>query len=150
MLMNPLAEEFEDVDEPIGSISLYFDDEHWVLRKMKFSTMAEIEEGDVRMIEPVIRMQDYRNINGLMIPFVTTISVHGLSEHLSEEEREQAMDALAELEKELEQIPEEQRAILEQMMGGQLDQLRQMLDEDMIEFVIEIKEVLVNVGHESE
>lgn len=145
--MRVLMETFDDMDEPIGSLSMYFDDEHWVLRKMKFSAMAEIEEGDVRMIEPVMRMKDYRNINGLMIPFKTNISVHGLSEYLSDEEREEAMAALEELEKELEQMPADQRSMLEQMMGGQLDQLRQMLADDMIEFVIEIKEVLVNTGH---
>ncbi len=144
--MRVLMEAFDDMEEPIGSLSLYFDDEHWVLRKMKFSAMAEIDEGDVRMIEPVVRMKDYRTINGLMIPFKTTISVHGLSEHLSDEEREEAMAALAEMEQELKQMPAEQRSMLEQMMGGQLDQLRQMLADDMIEFAIEIKEVLVNIG----
>lgn len=144
--MRVLMEAFDDMDEPIGSLSLFFDDEHWVLRKMKFSAMAEIEEGDVRQIEPVMRMKDYRNIDGLMIPFRTTISVHGLSDYLSDAEREEAMAALEELEQELEQMPAEQRNMLEQMMGGQLDQLRQMLADDMIEFVIEVKEVLVNVG----
>ncbi len=145
--MRVLMEAFDDMEEPIGSLSLYFDDEYWVLRKMKFSAMAEIEEGDVRMIEPVIRMKDYRNIKELMIPFRTTISVHGLSDYLSDEEREEAMAALEDLEYELEHMPQEQRAMLEQMMGGQLDQLRQMLADDMIEFVIEVKEVLVNTGH---
>lgn len=108
--------------------------------------MAEIEEGDVRQIEPVMRMKDYRNIDGLMIPFRTTITVHGLSDYLSDAEREEAMAALEELEKELEQMPAEQRNMLEQMMGGQLDQLRQMLADDMIEFAIEVKEVHVNTG----
>ncbi len=144
--MRVLMEAFDDMDEPIGSLSLFFDDEHWVLRKMKFSAMAEIEEGDVRQIEPVMRMKDYRNIDGLMIPFRTTITVHGLSDYLSDAEREEAMAALEELEKELEQMPAEQRNMLEQMMGGQLDQLRQMLADDMIEFAIEVKEVHVNTG----
>lgn len=144
--MRVLMEAFDDVEEPVGSLRLYFDDEDWVLRQMKFSTMAEIEEGDVREIEPVMRMKDYRNINGLMIPFRTTIAVYGLSDYLSDEEREEAMAALEELEYELQHMPEEQRAMLEQMMGGQLDNLRQMLEDDMIEFVIEVKEVLVNTG----
>ncbi len=146
--MRIFMDAFDDVDEPMGELRLYFDDQDWVLRQMKFSAEAEIEEGRVQVIEPVIKMTDYRNISGMMIPFETSISVQGLIEHLSDAEREEAQKALLEFEKELEQMPAEQRQMVEQMMSGQLDQLRNLLADDSIEFFIWVKEVIVNTGGE--
>jgi hypothetical protein len=144
--MRVFMDTFDDVDEPMGQLRLYFDDEHWVLRQMKFSAEAEIEEGRVQVIEPVVKMTDYRNISGMMVPFETRISVQGLTEHLSDAEREEAQLALMEFERELAQMPEEQRQMLEKMMSGQLDQLRKVLEDDSIEFLINVKEVIVNTG----
>lgn len=146
--MRVFMDAFDDVDEPMGELRLYFDDEDWVLRQMKFSAEAEIEEGRVQVIEPIVRMKDYRNISGMLIPFETSISVQGLTEHLSDAEREEAQQALLEFERELEQMPAQQRQMLEQMMSGQLDQLRNLLADDSIEFFIRVKEVVVNTGAE--
>jgi hypothetical protein len=144
--MRVFMDAFDDVDEPMGQLSLYFDDEHWVLRQMKFTAEAEIEEGRVQVIEPVVKMKDYRNISGMMVPFETQIIVQGLSENMSDAEREEAQQALLELERELAQMPEQQRQMVEQMMSGQLGQLRKMLEEDSMEFFIRVQEVLVNTG----
>lgn len=146
--MRVFMDAFDDVDEPMGQLHLYFDNEDWVLRQMRFSAEAEIEEGRVQVIEPVVKMLDYRNVNGMMIPFMTKIIVQGLTEHLSDAEREEAQQALLEFDRELAQMPDQQRQMVEQMMSGQLDQLRKMLDEDSIEFTIEVKEVKVNTGAE--
>lgn len=146
--MRVFMDAFDDVDEPMGQLRLYFDNEHWVLRQMQFSAEAEIEEGRVQVIEPVVKMLDYRNINGMMIPFMTKIVVQGLTEHLSDAEREEAQQALLEFDRELAQMPAQQREMVEQMMSGQLDQLRKMLEEDSIEFIIEVKDVKVNTGTE--
>ncbi len=137
---------FDDVEEPLGSLTLYFDDEHWVLRQMRFSAEAELEDGQFQLIEPVLRMEDYRNINGMMVPFKTAITISGLMDHLSDEEREEAKEALAEFERELRDMPPQQRQMIEDMMGGQLDDLRKMIEEDSIEFLIEVLDVKVNTG----
>lgn len=146
--MRVFMDAFDDVDEPMGQLRLYFDNEDWVLRQMKFSAEAEIEEGRVQVIEPVVRMSDYRNISGMLIPFETSISVQGLTEHLSDAEREEAQKALLEFERELKEMPAQQRQMVEQMMSGQLDQLRNLLADDSIEFFIRVKEVIVNTGAE--
>ncbi len=146
--MRVFMDVFDDVDEPMSQLRLSFDNENWVLRQMKFSAEVEIEEGRVQVIEPIVRMTDYRNISGMLIPFETSISVQGLMEHLSDAERKEAQQALLEFERELEQMPAEQRQMLEQMMSGQLDQLRNLLADDRIEFFIRVKEVKVNTGAE--
>lgn len=137
---------FDDVDEPLGNLTLYFDDEYWVLRQMRFSADAELEDGQFQRIEPVVRMKDYRNISGMMVPFKTAITISGLMDHLSDEERKEAREALAEFERELRDMPPQQRQMIEDMMGGQLDELRKMIEDDSIEFVIEVLDVNVNTG----
>ncbi|MDR4988662.1 MAG: hypothetical protein RG741_07500 [Bacteroidales bacterium] len=140
--MQIFAESYDD--GPMGDLHLYFDDEHWVLRKMRFSAQEELDEGYFVWIEPVLRMEDYRNIEGMMIPFRTRITVEGLIGDLSEEERLEVMAALEELERELEQMTPFEREMLEQMLSGQLDQLRSMIEDDKAEFIIEVSEVRVN------
>ena len=144
--MRMIAEVHDDLEDAVDELRLYFDDEHWVLRQMTFTAHETLEDGRVQKIEPRLLMTDYRNIEGMMIPFKTIINIGGLSDYLSDAEREEAVQALAEMERELEQMPAEQRAMIEQMMSGQLDQLRQMLEEDTIEFIHEVKEVKVNTG----
>ncbi len=144
--MRMFSEAHDDVEDDINELRLYFDDEHWVLRQMKFTAHEAMDDGTIQKIEPILMMTDYQNIEGMMIPFKTIINIGGFSDYMSDAEREEAVQALAEMEHELEQIPEEQREMVEQMMSGQLDQLRQMLEEDTLEFIHEIKEVKVNTG----
>ncbi len=137
---------FENTDAPMGDLTLYFDDEHWVLRQMRFSAEAELEEDRFQLMKPVLRMEDYRNISGMQVPFKTTIAISGLMQHLSDEERQEAVEALAEFERELKDMPPQQRQMIEDMVGGRFDELRKMIEEDSIEFVIEVLEVKVNTG----
>ncbi len=146
--MRAFMDVIDDVDDSFGQLRLYFDDEHWLLRQMEFSAEAEIEEGKSQLIAPVIGFTDYRNISGMMVPFQTRITVGGLMSQLSDDEREEARQALAELDKELATMPAQQRQMMEQMMSGQLDQLRSMVQDDTIEFVINVQEVRVNTGGE--
>ncbi len=144
--MRMIAEVHDDLEDPVDELRLYFDDEHWVLRQMTFTAHETLDDGTVQTIEPRLLMTDYRNIEGMMIPFKTIINIGGFSDYMSDAEREEAVQALAEMERELAQMPDEQREMIEQMMSGQLDQLRQMLEDDTIEFIHEIKEVKVNTG----
>lgn len=146
--MRAFMDVIDDVDESFGQLRLYFDDEHWLLRQMEFLVEAEIEEGKTQLIAPVIGFTDYRNISGMMVPFQTRITVDGLMSHLSDEEREEARQGLAELERELANMPEQQRQMMKQMLSTQLDQLRSIVEDDIIEFVINVQEVRVNTGRE--
>lgn len=142
--MDVFVEALDDLDETPGNMTMFFDAQNWVLRKMKFSIVAEVEEGRSQEISPEIHFLDYRDVEGMMIPFNTQITIDGLMAGLSEAEREQAKQGLVELERELENMPADQRQMIEQMMGDQLETLRKMVEGDRLEFSLRVKEVLVN------
>lgn len=139
--------EEEGVDDTVENLTVYIDANDWLLRQMVFSVEAETEEG-VITVQPIVLFKDYRDIEGMMLPFETSTVVTGLSESLSDEERQEAEKGLEEMEKELEQMPESQRRMVERMMGEQLDKFRKMLEEDRFEFSVKVEEVRVNTGME--
>ncbi len=143
-----IDEDEDELDDTMQNVRFYFDADNYVLRKMKFSIETEADDGRQIKVEPLVRMKDYRNIEGMQIPFQTLIIVEGLSGHMSEAERREAREGLKEMERELENMPAEQKRMMEEMMGGQLDQLRKMLEEDRMEMNIQVKNVRVNTGME--
>ncbi len=138
----------DDLDDTMQNGRFYFDAENFVLRQMKFSIETETDDGRQILVEPVVKMKDYRDFEGMQVPFQTLMVVEGLSGHMSEAERREAREGLKEMEREFEKMPAEQRQMMEDMMGGQLDQLRKMLEEDRMEINIQVKNVRVNTGME--
>ncbi len=133
-----------DVEETIEDFWLYIDSNDWVVRKMKFVMEFITDDGEIKEIEPLIRNSDFRNVEGMIIPYKTTTIISGLA--LSDEERKEAYEQLEEMEEELAQMTPEERRMVEQMMGDQLEQYKRMLDEDEIEIVSRVKEIKVNTG----
>jgi hypothetical protein len=75
-----------------------------------------------------------------------TMTMETLNASMSPEERERARRSLEEMEQRLEQLPEEQRRMMEGAMKDQLDRLRSMLDEGTIRFAVEVQDVRVNTA----
>lgn len=148
VLFVPDLEPLSDDDEEDYAQNGYFyvDDGLWVLRKMKFDIETEIEPGQTAEMQPVIRFLDYRDIEGLHLPFRTVMEFGDLDATISPEEREEALQAMRELERELAQMPEEQRRMVEQMMKPQIERFEKMLEGDKLEIVIKVEDVRVNTG----
>ncbi len=142
--LEPITEEGEEEYAQNGYF--YVDADLWILRKMKFDVETEIEPGQVQEMQPVIRFLDYRDIEGLQIPFKTVMELGDMDATISPEDREEARQAMRELERELEQMPEQQRKMMEQMMKPQIERFEKMLEGDKFEIVIEVEEVQVNTG----
>ena len=143
-----LLEDEEDLDETLTDLRIFIDTQNWVMRQMAFSVQAAMEDGMMREIEPVIQFKDYRNHQGMLIPWETVTIISGLDDALSDEERQEAEEGLREMERELENMPEAQRDMVKRMMGDQLEQLRNMLAGDQMEFITRVHEVEVNIGVE--
>ena len=143
-----LLEDEEDLDETLTDLRIFIDTQNWVMRQMAFSVQAAMEDGMMREIEPVIQFKDYRNHQGMLIPWETVTIISGLDDALSDEERQEAEEGLREMERELENMPEAQRDMVKRMMGDQLEQLRNMLAGDQMEFTTRVHEVEVNIGVE--
>ena len=78
----------------------------------------------------------------MLHPFLMDVTVEGFGEAMDPEMQEQ----LAEMKRELEQMPEAQRKMVEQMMRAQIENLEQMGDEGGMKIQIKVKELRVNSG----
>jgi len=138
------------IDEPsapeaLEDVYLRIDPDEWVLRELDFHVRLDYE-GEERIVNQVMQMRDYRDVEGMQISYETAIIIRGLA--LTDAERREAEEGLAEFERELEEMPESQRRMVEQMMGDRLAQFKRVLEEDVFETVNRVEEVRVNTGME--
>lgn len=120
-------------------------DDH-VLRKMWMEGEVR-QNGETAPVSMEARFSDYREVEGMLHPFQLFVRAEGFADAaISPEEREQAKQALRELEEQLEEMPDAQRRMVEGAMRGQVDQLRQMVEGGTMEFTSTVKEILVNEG----
>ena len=122
---------------------LYVDTDDHLIRKMQME--GEItRDGQTSPMTAVTVLSDYRDVEGMLHPYLLNITATGLAAGMSEEDAEEARKSLAEMEKNLEGMDDTQRAMVERMMGGQLDKLRKMLESGQFEITVVTKEVRVN------
>ena len=150
----PDAKEFE----PTG-ITLRLDKALYVVRQATVS-------GDLKMKGKTIplsmetRLEDYREVDGLLYPFRTVSLIQGMQATVTNKERaelaqlrpmiEQQMKGL---DKQLAQMPPEQRAMFEQLMSQRLPQVQQSLQQleamaapEPTEIIVDVVELRVNQG----
>lgn len=138
------------VDEPwaphkFEDVYLRIDPETWVLRELEYKVHIEYE-GEDRIINQAFQQRDFRDVEGMQYPYETAVIIRGLA--LTEEERREAKEGIEQFERELENMPDAQRQMLEQMAGDRLEQFKQMLEDDLYETVNRVREVRVNTGME--
>ena len=102
-------------------------------------------DGEQRETTMTITMSDYRGDMGMLHPHLMRLEMEGL---LDDEQSRQAAEAMAQMEKELEEMDENQRRMVEQMMSAQLEQLRSMLQGGTMEFLVETNRIEVNTPAE--
>ncbi len=142
--LKPPQDEGDD-HPPMKNVRMYIDTDIWVLRQMTFDMEME-QEGKTQQVQPVISFDDYRNVQGLMIPYTTKMIMEGMDESVSAEDREKARQGMQELEQQMAQMPEQQRKMMEGMLKPQLERLQKMLAGDKMEMTFEVQEVKVNTG----
>jgi hypothetical protein len=80
----------------------------------------------------------------MLHPFLISVLVEGAIPGMSEGEVEELRQQMADMEKQLAEMPESQRAMVEGMMKPQMERLEQMLGGGGMEVTIQTKEVRVN------
>lgn len=128
------------------NVHFYVDTDMWVLRKMQFDVQMENSPDQIETMNAIVRFQDFRNIEGMQMPFKTVMEMEGLDSSISDAEREEARKSMEELQKQLDAMPAQQRSMMENMLGPQLRQLENMLAGEKFEIVIQVEEVKVNTG----
>lgn len=122
---------------------IYIDVDTYAPRRMEYEGEMTTEDG-THTVTSIIDMGDYREIEGMLFPFRTAVRIEGLAAAIDPETRAQ----FEEMQRELEQMPESQRAMVEAMMADQLDQFRAMMDGDDsgMSVTMLVREILVNQG----
>lgn len=142
-----------DLDLPMGeaggegefvpeSLSLAIDQGEYVVRRMEVEGEVR-SEGEARPTKVRVELSDYRDVEGMLHPFRTRILVEGAVPGMSDEELAEARAGLEEMERQLEEMDESQRAMVERMMGPRMERLREMLAEGTMELEVVTKEVRV-------
>lgn len=122
---------------------LFIDAELWIPRRMEFAGDLKTDDG-THEVTSVMSMEEYRVVEGFLHPFRTVIRIEGLGGAIDPEARAQ----LEELRRQLEEVPEAQRAMVERMMGGQMERLEAMMggDDGGMTVDVTVKELRINEG----
>ena len=89
---------------------------------------------------------DFRTVPGsqLVEPFRRVVGISGINAGMDEEQIAEAREAIAEFEKQLADMPESQREMMESMMGPQLEQMRKLAQSGTIETDIVVESITPN------
>jgi len=108
---------------------------------------GEVVDGtERRPVSVEVRFSDYQEVNGYLHPFLSVLEVDLAQAGLSAEEVAQARAGLDELRRQMESIPEAQRAMMEQMMGDQIRMLENALSGERIQLELRVLDLQVNTG----
>lgn len=122
---------------------IYVDSELWVPRRMEF--VGDLDTGgELVEVTSVIDLQDYRDDEGMLLPYRTVVRMDGLGAAIDPEMRAELED----LQRQLAELPEEQRAMVEQMFAGRMEQMEALLEAENGGMTVEmtVLEVRVNEG----
>ena len=123
---------------------LYLDVDSYVLRRMEMAGTMNTD-GKSSPVTVTGLFEDYRNTQGMLHPFRTTMTMQGADGGISDADRAEARRGMQELRQQLEQMPAAQRQMMENMLASQIERIESMLEGDM-EIVVEVKEIRVNAG----
>lgn len=123
----------------------YLDEDEYVIRQMYVEGEME-RDGAMHPVEMEILFQDYREVEGMLHPFQTQMTMSGMNDAMSPEEREEARRSLEQMKQEMAEMSESQRKMVESMMGDRLKQLEEMVNSGTIEITMQVKELKVNAG----
>jgi hypothetical protein len=137
------GQEMGDTDFTPQRGTFFIDTDLWIPRRMTFTGEAETADGP-RTVTSTIDLLDYREIDGMLHPFATSITVEGIGAMVDPEMRAQ----YEEMKKQLAELPEAQRAMAERMMKGQMEQIEKMMEggDDAMTVQTTVRELRVNQG----
>ena len=128
--------------EPIKG-SVFLDAQSYVPRRFVFEGEMT-RSGSTIPLTAIMEMGDYREVQGLLIPFRTVTTIEGLAAAIDPEVKAQ----FEEMQLELEALPAQQRAMIIELMAEQMEQFEAMMVDDSAPMVVEVlvTDVRVNEG----
>lgn len=131
----------------IHTIDLWIDAQRYVSRRAQLVGVLTDGEG-ARTISIDHRDFDYREVAGsrMFKPYQQTTRITGMLSVEQRAEMEESRQKMAELDQQLAQLPESQRAMIMRNMGPQLAVLEGLGSGDGMEIQTQVHEILVNTG----
>ena len=123
------------------SMTMNLDSKEYLIRRMQMDGTVT-REGKTNPVHVDAHMKDYRSVKGLVQPYAMDMTMTGLDAAISEADRAEAKAWMARLDS----MPAEQRKMMEQMMGPQLQRMKEMLESGKVDVSIRVKDVKVNAG----
>ena len=129
----------------VTSMSIWIDTDAYVPLKMAMNGIIS-EGGQEREGTVVVTQEDYRDVPGSKMyePFKQTVSMKSAMSEADMAQLEQARMELEKLDEQLAQMPEGQRKMMEQMMGPQIEAMRQLVEEGGLNLEIVVSSIEVN------
>jgi len=113
---------------------------------LSFEMDATMTEGaETRPVSVAFALSDYREVSGYLYPALTVVEMDIANSGISPEQMAQARQGMMELQRQLEQMPEAQRRMMETMMGGQLAAMSRMFSDDGIRLEMRVTDAQANV-----
>jgi len=109
------------------AVNMWIDSEEYVPRRMLIEGTVTSAEGS-RPMTIEMTLSDYRNVPGsnLYEAYAQSMQMTGMLNAEQEEQMRESQAQMAEFEQSMADMDPGQRAVMEQMMGGQLETLRQL------------------------
>lgn len=126
-------------------LELFLDADSHAIRRLTMEGKMATDTAS-RALSLDARFQDYREVEGMLHPFRVSLRVQGMSAAVPPDELERARRQLDRIRQQLEQLPEEEREKARQAMGGQLEQLRQIVESGDVETEVVVTDLQVNEG----
>ncbi|HNP63993.1 MAG TPA: peptidoglycan-binding domain-containing protein [Woeseiaceae bacterium] len=129
----------------INTIELWIDTEYFVRRKMRMEGVMT-DEGQSRDVFFEQAFQDYRNVpdSYLYMPYRKVMRAGGVLTEAQRRELAEAQEQLEEFEQQMAAMPASQRQMMERMMGGQIEQMRNLVNNGAVEIVMETSSIEIN------
>lgn len=128
-----------------ASLKLWLDKERYVTLRSSMTGTMEMQD-EATEVTFDARMDDYREVDGMLHPFHTEVSIEGMAGALTSDQQAQLSEAQKQLQEQLENMSEAQRAMVEKMMEDRMPDMEAMAGTGAMTFTMDVHELRVNEG----
>lgn len=116
---------------------IWLDQDDYLVHKLAFD-QAGPNDGEMNM---EVRLSDYRTHRGLPVSHNASVTVKGVESMVSPEEVEQARVQMKQLREQLDQLPPEQRAMIESQIAPHIEEFEKMMESGSTTMSIRVVDV---------
>ncbi|MFC2950644.1 peptidoglycan-binding domain-containing protein [Marinicaulis aureus] len=129
----------------IERLDVWLDPKFHKRRKMRMEGVIK-QDGEIREIFIERENRDYRRVGSSVMyePYMEIVKVGGVMDEKQKKELAKAQKQLEELDKKLASMPASQRAMMENMVGPQIEQLRNMTESGAVTMEIVTSKIEIN------